>query len=136
RAAEGIRSQHAEALRLIQRSARARRARPRAAGAAAPPPSPFAPPMNAPRSSFGTLNGRDVGLTTLRAGALEVRVLDYGATVQALLAPDRYGNTDDVVLGFERLQDYVDNTVFLGGTVGRVANRIARGRFELDGQAY
>jgi len=92
--------------------------------------------MNAPRSSFGTLNGRDVGLTTLRAGALEVRVLDYGATVQALLAPDRYGNTDDVVLGFERLQDYVDNTVFLGGTVGRVANRIARGRFELDGQAY
>lgn len=92
--------------------------------------------MNAPRSSFGTLDGRDVGLTTLRAGSLEVRVLDYGATVQALLVPDRNGEIDDVVLGFDHLQDYVDNTVFLGGTVGRVANRIARGRFELDGHAY
>ena len=92
--------------------------------------------MNAPRSSFGNLGGRDVGLTTLRVGELEVRVLDYGATVQALVVPDRTGHRDDVVLGFERLQDYVDNTVFLGGTVGRVANRIARGRFELDGRAY
>lgn len=56
--------------------------------------------------------------------------------MQALLVPDRNGQPGDVVLGFERLEDYVDNTVFLGGTVGRVANRITRGRFELDGKAY
>jgi len=92
--------------------------------------------MNASRSSFGRLDGRDVGLTTLRVGAYETRVLDYGASVQALLVPDRAGHVDDVVLGFDRLEDYVSNTVFMGGTVGRVANRIGRGRFQLDGQTY
>jgi len=90
--------------------------------------------MNVSRSSFGRLDGHDVGLTTLRAGAFEARVLDYGAIVQALLVPDRSGQVEDVALGFDRLEDYVSQTIFMGGTVGRVANRIAKGRFELDGR--
>jgi len=88
------------------------------------------------RSSFGRIGGQDVGLTILRVGQLEVSVLDYGASVQALLVPDRHGRVEDIVLGFERLEDYVSNPVFMGGTVGRVANRIARGRFELGGKKH
>jgi len=88
------------------------------------------------RSSFGQLGSRDVGLTTLSCDSLEVRVLDYGATVQALFVPDREGRVEDVVLGFDRLEDYVSNTAFIGGIVGRVANRIALGRFELGGREY
>ena len=92
--------------------------------------------MKISRRSFGQLGSRDVGLTTLSNDSLEVRVLDYGATVQALLVPDREGRVEDVVLGFDRLEDYVACTAFIGSIVGRVANRIAQGRFELDGRAY
>jgi len=88
------------------------------------------------RQSFGQLGTRDVGLTTLTSASLEVRVLDYGATVQALLVPDRQGHVEDVVLGFDRLEEYVACPAFVGGIVGRVANRIANGRFELGGREY
>jgi aldose 1-epimerase len=88
------------------------------------------------RNSFGQLGNRDVGLTTLSSASLELRVLDYGATVQALLVPDRRGHVEDVVLGFERIEDYVACSAFIGATVGRCANRIANGRFELGGQRY
>jgi aldose 1-epimerase len=88
------------------------------------------------RNSFGRLGDRDVGLTTLTSDSLELRVLDYGATVQALLVPDRQGRVEDVVLGFERVEDYVACPAFVGGIVGRVANRIANGRFELGGRSY
>ncbi|HET7540016.1 MAG TPA: aldose epimerase family protein [Polyangiaceae bacterium] len=92
--------------------------------------------MKISRHSFGQLGDREAGLTTLASDSLEVRVLDYGATVQALLVPDRQGHVEDVVLGFERLEDYVACSAFIGGIVGRVANRIAYGRFELGGQSY
>ena len=92
--------------------------------------------MKISRHSFGQLGDREAGLTSLSSDSLELRVLDYGATVQALLVPDRNGQVEDVVLGFERLEDYVACPAFIGGIVGRVANRIANGRFELAGQRY
>lgn len=92
--------------------------------------------MKISRRSFGQLGTREVGLTTLSSDTLEVRVLDYGATVQALLVPDRQGHVEDVVLGFDRLEEYVACSVFIGCIVGRVANRIAQGRFELGGHEY
>jgi aldose 1-epimerase len=92
--------------------------------------------VNVSRHSFGQLGDRDVGLTTLESDSLELRVLDYGATVQALLVPDRQGRVEDVVLGFESVEEYVACTAFVGGIVGRVANRIAHGRFELGGERY
>ncbi|MEI9952206.1 MAG: aldose epimerase family protein [Pseudomonadota bacterium] len=92
--------------------------------------------MNVSRHSFGRLGDRDVGLTTLTSDSLELRVLDYGATVQALLVPDRQGRVEDVVLGFERVEDYVACPAFVGGIVGRVANRIANAQFELGSQRY
>ena len=92
--------------------------------------------MKVARRSFGQLGEREVGLTTRCSASLEVRVLDYGATVQALLVPDRTGQREDVVLGFDHVEQYVACPSFVGCIVGRVANRIAEGRFELGGQRY
>jgi aldose 1-epimerase len=90
------------------------------------------------RAPFGqTPGGEAVELFTLRnANGLEARVTNYGATLVALLAPDRDGQLADMVLGFDSLEGYLNNQPFFGSIVGRYANRIARGRFELDGVAY
>lgn len=63
----------------------------------------------------------------------EVRLITYGAAVQSIFVPDRAGRLADVVLGRDDLEGYVAVRRFLGATVGRYANRIANGTFELDG---
>ena len=73
---------------------------------------------------------------TLVNDVLVLEVLSFGARVTSLLAPDRAGNVGDVALGFAALEPYVEHTAFLGCTVGRYTNRIARGRFELEGKTY
>lgn len=92
-----------------------------------------------PASAFeATVEGRPVGLYTLRAGDLCMQVTNYGARIVTLWAPDREGGMEDIVLGYESLDRYVDNTGerFLGAVVGPVANRIADGTFTLDGTRY
>ncbi|MDQ3920560.1 MAG: galactose mutarotase, partial [Acidobacteriota bacterium] len=87
---------------------------------------------------FGrTAGGEDVDIYTLtnRKGA-EARVITYGGAVVSLKVPDRYGHLEDVVLGFDRLEDYERQPDYLGALIGRYANRIARGRFKLDGVEY
>lgn len=61
-------------------------------------------------------------------------LLDYGATVQSLIVPDRDGQGVDVALGYDTLAEYEANGDYLGATIGRVGNRIARSRFSLDGR--
>lgn len=87
---------------------------------------------------FGrTRDGADVKILTLtNANGMSAKVTEYGATLTELWVPDRNGALTDVVLGYERLDDYVAAPFFLGATLGRVANRIANGRFTLDGQTY
>jgi aldose 1-epimerase len=65
-----------------------------------------------------------------------VRVLSYGGVIQSLEVPDRDGRLANVTLGFASLEAYVERSPFFGTLVGRFANRIARGRFTLDGQSY
>ena len=67
---------------------------------------------------------------------MEARILTYGAIVTHLFAADREGVLADVVLGYDGLQEYVDDTHYLGAVVGRHANRIAQGHFVLDGVRY
>jgi len=67
---------------------------------------------------------------------MELRVLDYGGIIVSLAVPDRTGRVDDVVLGFDRLEDYERSSPYFGAIIGRFSNRIARGRFTLDGRAY
>ena len=72
---------------------------------------------------------------TNKAG-LSARVLTYGATLQSVMAPDRDGKLADVLLGYDKAEDYVNHPNFFGVTVGRFANRIGGGRFTLDGKRY
>ena len=89
-------------------------------------------------SSFGkTRSGSSVTLFRLtdEKGAY-IEILDYGATIRSLLVPDRDGKLVDVVLGYDRIEDYEAGTLFFGATVGRHANRIGGGRFTLNGKDY
>lgn len=87
---------------------------------------------------FGTMpDGTPVQIYTLTsARRLIARITDYGATITELHVPDRAGRLGDVVLGFDNLPQYLRGHPYFGCTVGRVANRIARGRFSLDGVDY
>jgi aldose 1-epimerase len=91
------------------------------------------------RALFGRMpDGTDVEVFTLtNAKGLEVRAIEYGAIVVSLRTPDRAGRVADIVLGYDALPGYVaNNSPYLGAVVGRYANRIARGRFTLDGREY
>ncbi len=90
------------------------------------------------RVSFGqTPDGRNVDRITLanRTG-LEVDVLTYGATIAAIRAPDRNGDIDDIVHGFDDLTGYLTRSRYFGSVVGRYGNRIAKGQFTLDGTRH
>lgn len=90
------------------------------------------------RESFGkTGDGQAVDIYTLknRRGA-EARITTYGGTVVSLTMPDRAGKFDDVVLGFDDLAGFEKTTTYMGALIGRYANRIAKGRFTLDGKEY
>ncbi len=91
---------------------------------------------DAERMAFGTLDGAPAEAIELRAGTLSARILPFGATLQSLGVPDRDGVVADVVLGFDDVQSYRDRPSWFGVTVGRYANRIAGGRFSLDGRSY
>ena len=65
-----------------------------------------------------------------------VAITTFGATVVSIKVPDRTGKFADVVLGFDTAKEYEDGTAHIGGTVGRYANRIARGSFTLAGKTY
>jgi aldose 1-epimerase len=84
-----------------------------------------------------TQPGEPVDLYTLtnRTG-MEVAIMNYGGTIVSLRVPDRDGNSDDVVLGFDKLEDYERGQSFFGATIGRYANRIAQGKFILGKKTY
>lgn len=92
----------------------------------------------AKRSSFGNLpDGRPVDAVTLSNGnGMRATVIAYGAALQSVLMPDRDGHVADVALGYPSIDLYLSKPQYFGGTVGRFANRIARGRFVLDGRTY
>ncbi len=87
---------------------------------------------------FGKLpDGREVQQYTLtnRSG-MSAQIITYGATLTSLRVPDRKGKIEDVVLGYDSLQGYIEGTSYFGATVGRYGNRIGKGRFQLDGKEY
>nr|WP_184055949.1 aldose epimerase family protein [Sphingomonas aerophila] len=90
------------------------------------------------RERFGQLsNGTVVEAVTLAgSNGVSARIITYGATLQALNAPDRNGKVADVTLGYDDLASYEKKPNYWGQTIGRYANRIAQGRFALDGKTY
>lgn len=92
----------------------------------------------AERSVFGKLaDGTAIDAVTLTgANGVKARIITYGATLQAFDVPGRDGKTVDVTLGYDDLQSYVDHPNYWGQTIGRYANRIAGGKFSLEGKNY
>ena len=89
------------------------------------------------RVRWGEVDGEEVFLYTLKnSQGMLARITNYGTIITELHVPGRNGETADVVLGFDRLEDYVSGHPYFGCTVGRVANRIGEGRFRLDGKEY
>jgi len=90
------------------------------------------------KQPFGkTPDGQQVDLYTLRnTRGAEATIMNYGAIVVSLKVPDRNGKFDDVVLGFKDFDGYLQNDPYFGAIVGRYGNRIAKGRFTLNGVEY
>ena len=89
------------------------------------------------KQGFGhTSDGTPVDLYSLADGKVEARIMTYGGILVSLRTPDRNGKLDDVVLGCESVEKYAAQTAHFGGIIGRYANRIAHGSFQLDGHTY
>lgn len=91
--------------------------------------------MTITQTPFGSHEGRPVTAYTLsNARGLSATVIDFGARLTKMIVPDRSGTSADIVLGFDDLDSYVGTDTYFGATCGRYGNRIAGGRFTLDGQ--
>ncbi len=87
---------------------------------------------------FGqTESGQQVDIYTLtNTNGMQVRITNYGAIVQSLTVSDRNGKTEDVVLGYDKLENYIQDASYFGCVVGRFGNRISKGKFMLDNKEY
>jgi aldose 1-epimerase len=90
------------------------------------------------KQSFGkTSDGQEVDLYTLsNARGMQVAISNYGGEIVTLKVPDRNGKSDDVVFGYDNIAGYEVNKAYFGATIGRYGNRIAKGKFSLDGHEY
>ena len=90
------------------------------------------------KAPFGkTSDGTAVDIYTLtNSNGLEARITNYGGIVVSLKVPDRDGKLDDVVLGYDAVDEYIKASPYFGALIGRYGNRIAKGRFTLDGKEY
>lgn len=109
-----------------------------AATAAAPAAAQTGGKAGVSKAAFGKLpDGTAVEIYTLTNGrGLTAKIMTYGATLTELHVPDKNGKTADVALGFSSLEPYVKGHPYFGSTVGRYANRIAKGKFTLQGKKY
>lgn len=94
--------------------------------------------MDNNKERFGQLDdGRDVEQFTItNANGIEVKIINYGGIITSLRVPDQEGEFENIVLGFDNLEDYLGEHPYFGALIGRYGNRIADGRFELDGEVY
>ncbi len=93
--------------------------------------------MDIVEEHFGYLDDSEIKKITLKNGSgISVSLINYGAIVQSMIVPDRFGNSAEITLNFDNLEDYVKDTSYLGATVGRFANRIKNGFFRIDGENF
>ncbi|KAJ8553879.1 hypothetical protein K7X08_024557 [Anisodus acutangulus] len=78
----------------------------------------------------------EIKVYELKKGDFSVKITNYGATVLSVILPDKHGKLDDVVLGYNSINDYKNDTTYFGGLIGRVANRIGGAKFKLNGVEY
>ncbi|HWR36223.1 MAG TPA: aldose epimerase family protein [Clostridia bacterium] len=94
--------------------------------------------LNMEKRAFGkTAEGAEVSLYVLtNKNGVEAAITNFGGALVSLKAPDRTGKLGDVILGYENVDGYVNDTFFFGGTIGRYGNRIKQGQFKLNGTTY
>ena len=89
------------------------------------------------QAPFGSADGKPVEIYTLTNNkGMEARIMTYGGTVVSLRVPDKTGKLDDVVLGYDSVADYQRSSFYFGSLIGRYGNRIAKGKFSIDGKEY
>lgn len=89
------------------------------------------------RDTFGSVNGTAIDRFTLKnANGVEVQAITYGGIITSIKTPDRHGAAGDIVLGFDTIEGYLQDHPFFGAIIGRYGNRIAKGRFTLNGTTY
>lgn len=94
--------------------------------------------MGIAKEKFGKMEtGEEIFLFTLRnKNGVEARITNFGAAIVNLFVPDKDGKAEDIVLGFDKLEDYFNNPSFFGAVIGPNANRIGGAAFELEGKEY
>lgn len=93
--------------------------------------------MSITKQDFGKVGEIPVDLYTLKnLNGLIVKITNYGGIITEIITPDKNGEFANIVLGFDNLQQYLDGHPYFGAIVGRCGNRIAKGKFTLDGQEY
>ena len=93
--------------------------------------------MSIKTKSFGKAEGKEAELISLiNKNGMTVNITNYGASIVSIIVPDRNGNFEDVIIGYNSAQEYADGTSYHGGTIGRFGNRIADGKFTLNGKEY
>ena len=80
--------------------------------------------------------GAPVAITLENSNYMRVTLLSYGATLQSIVVPDQNGALTDVLLGYESVKEYEENSGYLGACIGRNGNRIANAAFTLNGQRF
>jgi aldose 1-epimerase len=90
------------------------------------------------QQKYGNADGKEIMQYTLKnAAGMEVKIINYGGTITNIMVPDSGGNMGDVVLGFDSMEGYVKKeNPYFGCITGRYANRIAKGKFAIDGKPY
>ncbi|HOY14119.1 MAG TPA: aldose epimerase family protein [Saprospiraceae bacterium] len=96
------------------------------------------PPSSITKSSFGqTRDSIAVDMYTLKnANGMEVKIITYGGIITNWTAPDKNGKYEDIVLGFDSLPGYMRGSPYFGALIGRFGNRIAKGKFAINGEQY
>lgn len=93
--------------------------------------------MKVVQNLFGNIDGREIHSYTIKnKNGMEFSAINYGCIITSIRTPDAKGNVENVVLGFDTMEEYIEHSPFFGCVVGRVAGRIEKGSFELDGQVY
>jgi aldose 1-epimerase len=95
------------------------------------------PEMKIIKEPFGEFEGEKVDIYTLKnANQVEIKITSYGGIVTSIKVPDKNGKIDDVALGYNNLQDYIENNPYFGAVIGRYGNRIRNAKFTLGGEEY
>uniref|UniRef100_A0A5B7CG88 Aldose 1-epimerase n=1 Tax=Davidia involucrata TaxID=16924 RepID=A0A5B7CG88_DAVIN len=84
----------------------------------------------------GSVSKKETGFYELKKGNFSVKLTNWGATIVSVVLPDKNGKLGDVVLGYDSIKDYMNDSTYFGAVVGRVANRIGKAQFTLNGTRY